>query len=258
MSGLSSSNLSPLEIGVNVLTDPAVMWGAGSTILTLPVSGTASLMNGTRTLLSVATRLTTEFEKAGHPMQQLPLSFRRFARNRGASMLVNGMISCLSAAAAFYQAAQNGTGFQIPMGVALFGLSGLALGTSASLSATTRETLKNSTSAFGLVLGCAGLAVSAPIGTPATLYGLYALGAVAASWLAIRNKSASGWVQPDLMISATCAATAAYAYWVNDYYTMAANLMYALAFKSLDDLKKHGGVAEYVRQSSIVRTLHPS
>lgn len=230
----------------NTLSDPAVLMSLGSGLMALPVSGEAAAVSFGRTGVALATRLVREFHKAQRPLTICPAWFKSFALNKGAPLIINGMLSGVSAAAAFWAAARHGgqAGYDLASGLGSLAVSSVLFGVGASLER--RKTLASLMGATAYATGAIGLFFLAPSGTPLLLYGGYAVSAGLSAWLAFQGKATGNGtaIQPELAMSAACLATAALSYSQGLVYPAVANFCFSAAFISMDALKKHNGLAE--------------
>ncbi|MCI5060856.1 MAG: hypothetical protein MRY79_07280 [Alphaproteobacteria bacterium] len=242
---MSQKQLSIRDLWVNAALDPVVHLNLGTVVMTAPVDYRAALINAGRAALAFGVRLTSEFERSARPLPYAPSLFRKFAQNKGATLITNGIVASVAAYFAF-EGMGEGASFRdyfVPLSVSCFAASSFTMGVSESL----KEAWKNaraSGNALGVSLSCIGGCFAMAPGTPVYVYGAFLATAAMATYLGFKQQPSSGWKQPDLMASASYIGSSVSAFFNKDIALGIANLQYAFGFKSLDDFKKHGGAVQ--------------
>ena len=231
-------------IAINAATDTATHFSLGSVIMAWPVSKTAACINAGRAALCCATRLATEFENAGYNLP-LPQKFKKFAKNKGASLFTAGAITYMSTAFALANATPVDPKTYIPAAaLALFGTSHIGLATATSLKEDNKY--RPIINAAAMTTMNFGLYCSAGPDKPWWLILPYIASAGSAIVLSLKGQNAKGLLQPDYYAGAACLSNSFNAFTSGNPYYGATNLIYSLGFYSLDKLKKKGGLAQSV------------
>lgn len=225
--------MSNYKIAFNSLTDPGVLFGAGNALINYNSSALATSLNLGMTGICLVIRAASEMRKDGREVS-LPKPLQTLADNPGAALATSGVFNLLAAASTAYKGEWINTAIN-----GAFGLGNLLRGTASGLK---QGTLKQRfMDAVGICSANTGLYIASP-DAPLPVKLAYVGTAAIALYLSATNQKPQSWKQPDLTNAAMIAVNASNN--TNPVF-ITANAIWAVAYASLDALKKHGGVAEW-------------
>lgn len=231
------------RIAINTMSDAAGLLAVGTGVMCAPYSTEAALVGYGRASLCFFTRFVTE---CGRENVSVPVSdgFKRFASNRGASLISSGVISGIGTvfSAAAIDVGNPETIMQTGA-MAAFSIAGTANGVSLSLPGN--HAYRQKSSGLGVVMSNAGLMMAVGYDTTAIEKLPYVLSTVVGLKLIGEDRPAHGVFQPEKIMASGTLIASFNAFSVGDVYSGSANLLYTMGMLALDAQKLCGGVAEF-------------
>lgn len=221
----------------NAVTDPGVLFGIGNSVMMYgldnPVSGTANLATAA---LCLTIRSASELRNMGIDIH-LPDQLDKLTKNPGLAYATSGIIGLAGTGIEAI-----GTDFSNPQtalpvaAMACFSSTGILRGMASGFD---KGSIQQRAMDFGGVAAVvAGYALTSN-NAPTTILCAYALALLMAGYLAARNRTAHGIVQPDLTFAGTNFANA---FNVESAPAAIANAFWGMGATSVHALKTRGGV----------------
>lgn len=257
------------RISLNGLTDTGFLFEVGNSLIGFIASFQAGLISLSIASLCILARVSGEVRKDDVSISSENLIYRLFmkgvlsplgklvvlmSKNLGTSLIISGcalMIASLFAVQ--YGSMETILSSKEALILALFGVANATRGIARGVKE--QSTLQKCLDTIGIVLAALGVVLAGQAITLSDLQALnfdillnifvkigFAMAAILAIYQAVKSLPTRGFLQPDLVFAAACIGNAVLVY--NQPFLMIANLLFALAFVSLDALKKKNGFYE--------------
>lgn len=224
------------KAAINTATDPGVLFSAGNTALMMPIDATACMTNAGVTGLCVVIRGIGELQNMDVKIP-IPESLDTLVKNPGNAMATAGLITLCSAGATASNIDLTAPETAVPTAImTCFGATGILRGMAGVFQNGSIQQRMMDFS--GIMTAVTGYTLSNP-DAPLVAQASYFIAGAMAIYLASRNQTPNGIVQPDLTFATANFANASYS---TTPESTAANILWGLGCTSVDIMKKRGGI----------------